>query len=813
MLDRRIHLIAASFALGLSAGCSSVTPLQDAYGAEPGGPSSDTQGGGGGDPDGGAVGPADVGGGTPVDVGAGDVADSASVDAAPDSGHGPDAAVDDAGGGDPDVTAGDATAPGDTGGECPPGAGGAPLGERACVLRFASPLPPGTVSASVRSELNEWGASGDWPLNDDDGDGVWTGEVDASSMNPGTYGYKLYVDDANWILDPATPLRKVVSTENNSKLYVPDCALPELVVESLDIDGAAGAVHAVVAVADGTGGALLPESAIASLGGAALPCAWDPASERFTVAATGLPAGKHTLRIRVANEAGDAAPVTVPVWIEPQAFSWRDAVLYFAFVDRFDNGDPSNDGNEACIDADDPARWMGGDWKGLLARIEGGWFDALGVNALWLTAPADNPSGCFSGDLPGKTYTAYHGYFPVSLTDPEEHFGTMEDLKAVVEAAHARGIRVLVDLVANHVHEQHPAYKAHPDWFNPYYQCGFEEKPVECWFQPYLPDLDYTKDEAVEAFTDMAVWWVREADIDGFRVDAVKHVHANFLRTLRWKLDRIGKPAGVDLYLVGETFVGDWGGGTGPNEGTIKAYVGSELLHGQFDFPLYWRTVQAFARGEATLASLGQLLTESAGTYGPEAIMATFLGNHDVPRFISHAAGTIADVWGNGSKEQGYDSPPGTPGDAAPYERLRMAWTFLLTTNGVPLIYYGDEIGLPGAGDPDNRRMMQFDGLSAEQQATIAHIGKVAAARAAHPALRTGTTQVLSGADDTLVLLRTSGADEVVVAWNRGAGQASVDGPSEGTWVDVLSDQTYDASGGSVTLPLGARSSAVLVRQ
>ncbi|GMV40419.1 MAG: hypothetical protein AMXMBFR64_21350 [Myxococcales bacterium] len=780
----------------LALSCSSVTPLQDAYGG----------GGGGGGADSGEVDvsvPVDTASVPDVaapDAGGEDVADVPSGEVVEDTGAAADVVLPD------DVP----TLP-DTGGGCPahPSAG-PPLGERSCALRFAVPLPPGTSSATVRSELNDWGNAGEWPLSDTDGDGTWTGEVDASAMIPGTYGYKLFLNGTDWVLDPSTPLRKVVGTENNSKLYVPDCALPELVVESLSIG--AGAIDAVIAIADGTAGPVT--SATATLAGEPLPCAFDAPSGRFFVAESGLPPGKHTLRVQASNEAGTAAEVTLPIWVEATAFAWADAVMYFAFVDRFDNGDPSNDGGDACMDTDDPARWMGGDWKGLLSRIEGGWFDALGVNTLWVTAPADNPSGCFTGDLPGKQYTAYHGYFPKSMTDPEERFGTMEDLRAVVKAAHARGMRVLVDLVANHVHDQHPSYGAHGDWFHPYFQCGFEEKPVECWFQPYLPDIDYTKDDAVEAFTEMALWWVREADLDGFRVDAVKHVHQNFLLTLRWRLDQIGEPTGVDHYLVGETFVGDWGGGAGPNEGTIKAYVGHEQLHGQFDFPLYWRLLQTLARNEAPLSSLGQLLVESAGFYGSDAIMATFLGNHDVPRFISHANGDIGDMWGNGSKEQGYDDPPGAPGTATAWERLRLAWTFLFTQTGIPLIYYGDEIGMPGAGDPDNRRMMQFDGLSAEQQATIAHIGKLAEVRRAHPALRGGATAVLASDADMLLLARTLGADKVVVALNRGAGSATLSGSVGGTatWTDALSGAP-GGTGGTVSITLPPRSSAVLVSQ
>ena len=118
-------------------------------------------------------------------------------------------------------------------------------------------------------------------------------------------------------------------------------------------------------------------------------------------------------------------------------------------------------------------------------------------------------------------------------------------------------------------------------------------------------------------------------------------------------------PAGTRyrFYTVGETFVGDWGGGSGPNETVLKKYINDKMLHGQFDFPMYWRILRVFARNEEPPSHVTDLLTQSAGYYGSAAVMSRFLGNHDVPRFISHAANQIGDVWGNGSKEQGWDNP------------------------------------------------------------------------------------------------------------------------------------------------------------
>src|SRR5690606_8279353 len=124
------------------------------------------------------------------------------------------------------------------------------------------------------------------------------------------------------------------------------------------------------------------------------------------------------------------------------AADWRDGILYFVFVDRFHDGDPSN--NAPLGGVEPPANYAGGDLAGVLQKIEEGYFDGLGVNALWLTAPLDNADGAGIGDY-GRAYSAYHGYWPSDLEAVESRIGTLDDLRAVVDAAHARGMAVFLD--------------------------------------------------------------------------------------------------------------------------------------------------------------------------------------------------------------------------------------------------------------------------------------------------------------------------------------------------------------------------------
>jgi hypothetical protein len=183
-------------------------------------------------------------------------------------------------------------------------------------------------------------------------------------------------------------------------------------------------------------------------------------------------------------------------------YDWRDAMLYFVFVDRFVNGDTTNDAPVPGVMT--PANYQGGDWKGLLSKITDGYFTDLGVNALWLTVPMDNTSDAGVG-TDGMQYSGYHGYWPTNLDQPEEHFGTMADLQAVVTAAHAKNIKVLIDYAMNHVYQSSPTYTENPSWFWPdsYMghdcNCGFGcsyDDPVQskmCWFAPYLPTRSRTR--------------------------------------------------------------------------------------------------------------------------------------------------------------------------------------------------------------------------------------------------------------------------------------------------------------------------------
>ena len=401
--------------------------------------------------------------------------------------------------------------------------------------------------------------------------------------------------------------------------------------------------------------------------------------------------------------------------VPPDVFDWRDAVIYFPMVDRFQDGDGLNPCRVTDARVADLANFKGGDWKGITQKITDGYFESLGVNTIWLSVPMENAIGPDEGvnQNAGKWFTGYHAYWPKEMDPktPYHCFGTANDLKTLVTTAHAHAIKVIVDYAMVHVHVTSALYAQHKDWFwtiggNPYTTCSgnlwdvFSEnngvvywdaskEGNKCWFTPMLAHWNYASADARKFAVDTAIAWIKEYDLDGLRLDAIKHVHMDWLTDLRARIKSDILPAkkqGERFYLLGETYDGD------PRR--LKVHVDpATKLDGQFDFALKPAVVDAMLTRTGSMVTLEQAVRTSETYYGANVVMSTFVGNHDQARSIAAAGGE----------------------NSAGYERLANAFAVLLTVKGAPSILYGDEIGMPGGEDPDNRRMMIFSGLSADQ--------------------------------------------------------------------------------------------------
>ena len=674
----------------------------------------------------------------------------------------------------------------------------------------------GTVE--IAGEFNAWLPQA---LSGPDADGYW--EAALGELPPGEYAFT-YLFDGVWEDSPPINVyTKWVDGTENRNLRVGDCLAPLLQTVSAAA-GPDGSVQATVQVAAPADGAELDAATVqVTLGGASVAAEVDPEAGTIVVDVAGLAEGKHSLRVWAADTSGRRAenePLFVPLWVEDTPFSWEDATMYFAFVDRFRNGDWGADPWSPVVGVDECANYQGGDYLGVIHAMEEDYFTELGANTLWLSPAYDNPEGGYIGMDGFHQFSGYHGYWPVDALNIENRFGDVDmsgddRLHELVETAHAKGIRVLFDLVLNHVHEDHTYTYEHPEWFGDGCicgtdGCGWDDKPVECWFMEYLPDLDYKNHDIVEQVVADTLRLVELYDVDAVRVDAAKHMDHVIMRTLSMRLrDELEAGGGAEVYMVGETFTSD--------RGLIMDYVNEWELDGQFDFPLYY-TVRDVFTADASFQELEASVAASEATYG-DGLMSPFLGNHDIDRFASDVTGVAGDCW------SGWYEDPMAEGGATVTEwdvinRASMGFAFVLTQPGAPLIYYGDEIGLHGIGDPDNRRMMNFDPyLSANQTELRARVRAVGTARQDSVALRRGARQQLWVDDDLYVYARDAGGgDAAIVAMNKGWGSRTetVDlsglGLDGTTLRDAVGTQDVTVGGdGSATLTLASWQYTILV--
>jgi glycosidase len=453
----------------------------------------------------------------------------------------------------------------------------------------------------------------------------------------------------------------------------------------------------------------------------------------------------------------------------------------------------------------------------------------------------------------GHCLSGYHSYFPIasgwtygSENDPlfsgngittaiEPHFGVAADLVALVNAAHQHGIRVLTDLVVNHVFaDSSPpsgqtaqiaplsfAHQADLAWFNiPYASgtndCGDENlwdtptteiwNRADCWFDPYLPDLNSTNPSVDDTLSDHAVWLMEQFNLDGFRVDAVKQVTNDLCVDMRSKISSAISTK-LPFYIVGEAL-----GGVVAN---VMDCVQPNMFDGSMDDPLHNTIVGTILQGDSNAGTdldNGVLSDESTWTgVTPSALMGHFFGSHDTARAISLAAGSdVGDPWTN--------PPPAQETNPTAFARLSLAHAFLLTYDSIPIVWMGDEFGQPGAIDPDCRRMMRFgSALSAAESSTLANFQKLGKTRAAHPALREGSRTRLWVDASFYAYGRVEGSDIVVAAFNFGSAQASrtmsvTNIGLTGTVTDALSGATATVAGGMLTVTLPATTAAVFTQ-
>ena len=441
--------------------------------------------------------------------------------------------------------------------------------------------------------------------------------------------------------------------------------------------------------------------------------------------------------------------------------------MYFVLIDRFSDGNPSNTRKVDDPDIHPKANYYGGDFAGITQKIEDGYFESIGVNTLWLSPITKNPEGAYGlWDKGGVTtkFSGYHGYWPISSSKLDDRFGTKEEFETLLDVAHENGMSVILDYVANHVHEEHPVYQRNPDWATDLYLPDgslntekWDEYRLTTWFDTFMPTLDFSKEEVIETMTDSALFWVKEFDLDGFRHDATKHIQLEFWRTLTRKIkDSVTIPTGEQIFQIGETY--------GSRE-LVASYINSGMLDSQFDFNMYDTGLNTFGQGN-TFENLQTQLQESFNYYGYHNLMGYISGNHDKTRFITLTSGEVS--WDEDGKLAGWTREIEDP-QAFAYKRLSMFHAFNQTIPGIPVTYMGDEYGQPGANDPDNRRWMEFDEseLTEPEIANRNIFRKLTELRNNEMSLTYGDFRFHTVGEDKLAYSRAYFEDQSIVIFNK----------------------------------------------
>ncbi|HEY3357528.1 MAG TPA: alpha-amylase family glycosyl hydrolase [Polyangia bacterium] len=401
--------------------------------------------------------------------------------------------------------------------------------------------------------------------------------------------------------------------------------------------------------------------------------------------------------------------------------------IYFVLVDRFQNGDPANDGT---VDPRDPGAWHGGDLRGVIDRLD--YLQALGVKTIWLSPVFKSRAAPFHG------HGAFHGYWTEDLTRLDPRFGTEAELRQLVAGLHRRGMRLVLDLVVNHVGYDAPLLRAHPDWFHRRGTITRWDDPEELVNHEVhgLPDLAQEHPAVYAYLVGASRGWVDRVGVDGFRLDAVKHVPLDFWTRFNGELRAAYRP----FMLLGELY-------DGAPDVVDRVQRRGGFTH-MFDFPMAFALRDVFCGGRPA-GRLGAVLATRRLYASPDSLV-TFLDNHDMPRVRSACRGDLG--------------------------RVRQALTAQFALAGIPALTYGTEAGLEGDAEPHNRGDMVFDAAPARD--LKAHVQRLLALRAAHPALAAGATRIVGLEDGLLTFVRVAGGEAALVGLNTAAEPRRVTPPA-----------------------------------
>ena len=638
---------------------------------------------------------------------------------------------------------------------------------------------PGEKQVSLFGQFNSWDRQ-NLPMKDINGDGILEVEI---PFDPGRYEYKFYVDGRE-VFDPANPDKvpngmgdfnslRIIEESAKDKMFL-HVVGSEISKSELKLKFYFENVDRSMRVNK--------ESLITLFDNKKFPTELIQINGReITLTVKGkMLKGNHSVRIAVNRMGRHSNIQTVQIHDgviagKSGVHTLNDNIIYSIMIDRFSNGDKANDNPIKHDSLFTPANYQGGDLQGIINKMESGYFDKLGVNAFWISPIVDNTNNAYREyPAPHRWYTGYHGYWPTSANKVEEHFGDMNLVKKLIDIAHKKDSKVFLDYVAHHVHQEHWMWKDHRDWFGTFNLPNgrlnlrlWDEYRLTTWFEPYMPSFDFVSSyEALEFMTDNAVWWLKVTGADGYRHDAVKHVPNEFWRLLTKKLKKeIGIPHNKEVYQIGESFGGI---------DMIASYVNNGQLSAQFNFNLYDVAVPTFLDEKASFKLLDYQMQKSFQVFGYNNLMGNIMDSHDKIRYMAYADGDLAINDGRAG-DFAWNNPPKVD-DPKSYDKLKLHLAYILTIPGVPIIYYGDEIGMTGAADPDNRRMMRFgDELNENEKQTFEDVAKLINIRKEHSALRYGDFLTLQADENVYAYLRSDMNERILILINKNSNQQKVE--------------------------------------
>ena len=500
----------------------------------------------------------------------------------------------------------------------------------------------------------------------------------------------------------------------------------------------------------------------------------DDSSITVTIPAEAKNFDRSVVRIFAASEAGRFNDILLPLERGVVVTNAEDIrrtdhqsqILYSLMIDRFNNGNTANDWKINYPEVLDKVDYQGGDLAGITAKINDGFFQDLGVTTIWISPITQNPYDAWGQNVnPDTKFSGYHGYWPIYSTVVDKRFGTEDELREMLSTAHGNEMNVILDYVANHLHINSPVLQEHPDWTTDLILPDgrenialWDEQRLTTWFDKHIPTLDLEREEVCEPMTDSALHWVKNFEFDGYRHDACKHIPLNYWRMLTHKM-KSAMPE-RNMWQIGETY--------GSVE-LIGSYVKSGMIDSQFDFNLYHNSRDVIVDEGRSMRLIAATVEESEAAYGSHHTMGNITGNHDKPRFISLAGGDMP-LWGIDDKAEGWHREVVVGDMDKGHAGLQLLKAIITTVPGVPCIYQGDEFGVPGANDPDNRDMMTFEGYNDYQMKEYAQTQALLKYRRSSMPMMYGDFRTLYVDDEAWVFLRHYMGDWAVVAMNvRGA--------------------------------------------